>query len=91
MFFKKKGGRNIIAKKHTEGRGEIYARIGQDAEDGARGNDAEKIIREIGNLQTKNIQINKFYITEDKYVIYLRNGKYYFITYIKKGLEFPKK
>lgn len=88
MIFKKKGGRDIIAKKHPGGRGEIYARVGEKAEDKIKGDDALKIIETLKKMQ--NIKVNKFLITNEKHVIYLEKGKYYYITSIEKELEFPE-
>ena len=91
VFFKKKGGRNLIVKKHPSGRGEIYARVGESAEDKEKGEDAEKVLKVLEELLAKNVRINKFFITQDRHVIYLEKGKYYYIALLKKGLEFPEK
>jgi len=90
IIFKKKGGRGIIAKKHPSGRGELFARVGEKAEDKIKGDDALKIIEMLQKMQNKNKKATKFFITNEKHVIYLEKGKYYYITSIEKGLEFPE-
>ena len=89
FYFKRKGGRYVITKKHH--RGELYARIGEKAEDKTKGKDASKIIDKIKEMQGKGIQINKFFINKDGQVKYLEKGELRNIITIKKGLEFPEK
>jgi superfamily II DNA or RNA helicase len=89
FYFKQKGGRYLITKKHP--RGELYARIGEKAEDKTRGKDALKIIGKIQKMQGKGIKINKFSINKDGQVKYLEKGELRNIITIKKGLEFPEK
>jgi len=89
FYFKQKSGRNLITKKHP--RGELYARIGEKAEDKTKGKDASKIIDKIQKIQGKGIQINKFFINKDRQVKYLEKGELRNIIKIKKGLEFPEK
>ena len=89
FYFKQKGGRYVITKKHP--RGELYARIGEKAEDKTKGKDALKIIDKIQKMQGRDIQINKFFITIDGQVKYLEKGELRNIITIKKGLEFPEK
>ena len=89
FYFKQKGGRYVITKKHP--RGELYARIGEKAEDKTKGKDALKIIDKIQKMQGRGIQINKFFITIDGQVKYLEKGELRNIITIKKGLEFPEK
>ena len=89
FYFKQKGGRYLITKKHS--RGELYARIGEKAEDKTKGKNALKIIDKIHEMQGKGIKINKFFIDKDGQVKYLEKGELRNIITIKKGLEFPEK
>jgi len=89
FYFKQKSGQYLITKKHP--RGELYARIGEKAEDKTKGKDASKIIDKIQKMQGKGIQINKFFINKDGQVKYLEKGELRNIITIKKGLEFPEK
>ena len=89
FYFKQKGGQYLITKKHP--RGELYARIGEKAEDKTKGKNALKIIDKIQEMQGRGIQINKFFINKDGQVKYLEKGELRNIITIKKGLEFPEK
>lgn len=90
IYFRQRGGRSVIAKKHP--RGELFARSGDNAEDKIKGENALKIINAIKQMQGEGFYINKLLITkEDGHVIYLKEGKYHYLITIKEGLEFPVK
>jgi len=89
FYFKKRRGRYLITKKHSHG--ELYARIGEKAEDKTKGKNALKIIDKIQEMQGRGIQINKFIINKDGQAKYLEKGELRNIITIKKGLEFPEK
>ncbi len=87
IYFKQRGGEYVIAKKHF--RGELYSRIGNKAEDKAKGENSLKIINTVKQMQDEGFQINKLLITKEGHVIYLEGGKYHYVITIKEGLEFP--
>ena len=87
IYFRQRGGGSVIAKKHP--RGELYAKSGDKADDKTKGENALKIIKAIKQMQDEGLRINKLWITKGGHVIYLKEGKYYYVITIKEGLEFP--
>jgi len=87
-ILKEKNNTFVIAKKHK--RGELYARIGDKAEDEDKGKNAKKIIDTLITLRNNNIIVTKFSMTQEGHYIYLHDGKYYYIGTWPEGLEFAE-
>ncbi|HZJ77114.1 MAG TPA: hypothetical protein VFC70_05330, partial [Oscillospiraceae bacterium] len=86
LFFKQKHGRAVIARKSKKG--EQYARE-QNALDKDLGKNAANLINNLKQLHEQNKRITKFFLADNRYIIYLENGKYHHICKINNGLEFP--
>ena len=87
--FKQKSGRFVIAKKCRTG--EIFALIGEKAEDKVKGNNAAFLIETLKKMSEKGIHLNKLLLAKENHIVYLEQGNYYFVATIKEGLEFPGK
>lgn len=87
LQLKKIRGRWIIAKRVP--RGLVFARGGEDASDGNRGQEADKLIEAIQEIETREgIKIRRFKITVGVAVL-LHQGRYRFIGRLEHELEFP--
>ncbi|NMA04710.1 MAG: DEAD/DEAH box helicase [Clostridiales bacterium] len=86
LFFKQKHGRAVIARKNKKG--EQYARE-QNALNKDLGENATKLINNLKQLHEQNKRITKFFLADNRYIIYLEDGKYRHICKINNGLEFP--
>ena len=87
LLIKQRGGDYIIAKKHT--RGELYARLGDSADDEVKGNNALLLLEKMKLLRESGVQASRVFLTAKGHVVYLGQGQYYYITTIPEGLEFP--
>ena len=84
-----KGKRGGVLSKRVPG-GEVFARVGEKAEDAERGKDARNLIDAIHELMTQGMRVSKLEINEHNHVLNRVGGKLIFIAALKKGLEFPR-
>ena len=82
--FKRNG---VIVKKIKNG--EVYARVGDKAQDKNKGYEAEKLIKIIKELKNKGENVTRLELNELNHVLYIKNGEQYFIMALCHGLEFP--
>ncbi len=87
LLFKQVSGRIVLAKKQN--RNELYARFTERASSKEKGRNALKLLEKLNQSKRKGVSINKFYLTREGHAIYLDSGRYYYITTIPEGLEFP--
>lgn len=87
IFFKQSRGRLVIARKM--GRGEVFARQGEMANDERKGEEAKKLLDARKTLQEQGVEVSKALVTEDNCVVFAEKGKYRFLYRLTTGLEFP--
>jgi hypothetical protein len=87
LRFKKKGG-GVISKRVPGG--EVFARVGDKAEDPARGEDAVRLIEAIKQLHAQGETISHLEINAHNHVVHRAAGQLYFVHALAKGLEFPR-
>jgi len=87
LLIKQKGGGNVIARKHK--RGELFARLGDNANSKVKGKNASLLLEKIKLLRERGVHTSKVIMTSKGHLVYLDQGHYYYITTIPEGLEFP--
>jgi superfamily II DNA or RNA helicase len=85
-YRQRRGG--VIAKKIRNG--EAYARIGTDATDAARGEDARRLLDACRKLSAQELLGSKFEVNDQNDAICRTGGRTLFIAALKDGLEFPE-
>jgi superfamily II DNA or RNA helicase len=84
-FKQKTGGR--ISKKVRGG--EVFARLGEKAEDPVKGMDAVRLIAAIQGLQHAGKKMSRIGVNVAGHVVFRENGNLFFVCALEKGLEFP--
>lgn len=84
--FKKKSG-GVISKRVPGG--EVFARVGDRAEDPVRGEDAARLLNAIKQLHSMGREISQLEITPTNHVLHREEGQLHFVCALAKGLEFP--
>jgi superfamily II DNA or RNA helicase len=88
-FHLKRRTRGTIIAKKVKG-GEVFARVGQDATDPDRGEDAARLIQAAQEASSRDGEgIGKFYVNSLNHAFYFLKGQARFLCVIKKGFEFP--
>lgn len=85
-YRQRRGG--VIAKKIPNG--EAYARIGKDATDLARGEDARRLLDACKALSARGLLGSQFEVNEKNDAICRNAGRTLFIAALRVGLEFPE-
>jgi superfamily II DNA or RNA helicase len=85
-YRQKRGG--IITRKIANG--EAYARIGRDATNPEKGNDAEKLLASIQSLTSGGRTVTHLERTATGHILFREAGLLHFITVLTAGLEFPE-
>jgi superfamily II DNA or RNA helicase len=85
-YRQRRGG--VIAKKIRNG--EAYARVGTDATDPVRGDDARRLLEACRRLSTQELLGSQFEINDQNDAICRTGGRTLFIAALKQGLEFPE-
>ncbi len=86
--FKQKSG-GVISKRAPGG--EVFARIGDKAEDPRKGADAVRLVAAIKQLQKVGKKVTRIEINEARHVLYREAGQLFFICALQEGLEFPQR
>jgi hypothetical protein len=86
LRFKRKGG-GVISKRVPGG--ELFARVGERAEDSVRGEDAARLIAAIKELHALGQQISQLEVNAKNHVLHRAGGRLYFVCALTRGLEFP--
>ena len=84
--FKQKSG-GVISKKIPGG--EVFARIGDKAEDASKGADAMRLLAAIKDLQRVGKKVTRIEINDAQHVLFREAGQLYFICALQGELEFP--
>ncbi|PKK89038.1 MAG: hypothetical protein CVV64_16255 [Candidatus Wallbacteria bacterium HGW-Wallbacteria-1] len=85
-FSQKRGGE--IVKKVPSG--EVYARGLERADDPAKGENADTLLKNIKRIHGTGKKINKLIVTLQGHVLSKYEGKYIYIGNLTAGLEFPR-
>jgi superfamily II DNA or RNA helicase len=85
--FKQKSG-GVISKRVRGG--EVFARIGDKADDPGKGADALRLVGAIKELQKMGKKVNRIEINEALHVLYREAGQLFFICTLERGIEFPQ-
>jgi hypothetical protein len=86
LKFRQKGG-GVIAKKVANG--EVFARVGNRAENPEKGKDAELLLKALHEVNTNGYRVTKIEINELNDVLFRDKGKLLFLCRLTAGLEFP--
>lgn len=84
--YKQGQGGQIVEQIH---RGIRRASVGADARDAAKGEDAEKLLAAIRELAKSGESITNLVSTQERHILFRKEGKLRFIAVLSKGLEFP--
>lgn len=87
LRFKQKAG-GVISKKVRGG--EIFARVGDKAEDARKGADAARLVSAIKEMMKAGKKVNRIEINEARHALYREAGQLLFICALDEGLEFPR-
>lgn len=85
-YRKRRGG--VIAKRISNG--EAYARVGADATDPTRGEDARRLVEACRKLSAQDLLGSQFEINVKNDAVCRAGGRTLFIAALRKGLEFPE-
>ena len=85
-YRQRRGG--VIAKKIRNG--EAYARVGTDATDHVKGEDARRLLDACRKLSAQGLLGSQFEINDQHDAICRNGGRTLFIAALKEGLEFPE-
>ena len=85
-YRQRRGG--VIARKIPNG--EAYARVGADATDPIRGEDARRLLEACRKLSAQDLLGSQFEINANNDAICRTGGRVLFIATLKTGLEFPE-
>jgi len=85
-YRQRRGG--VIAKKIPNG--EAYARVGADATDPLRGDDARRLLDACRKLSAEGLLGSRFEINAQNDAICRNAGRALFLAALKAGLEFPE-
>ena len=86
LHYKQSRGNFVLARK--ESKGERYARIGNDASDPIKGQDALGLLKACADLKRIYPQFSKLLLTEANDAVYLKDGQYLYLYSLDSGLEF---
>lgn len=84
-FKRKRGG--VLACRVING--EVFARVGDKAEDPSMGADAVGLLESIRKLETHDMRVSTLDINERNHVLYRERGRLVFVFALARGLEFP--
>ena len=84
-FKKKRGG--VLSRRVKNG--EVYARVGDRADDPGMGADAGSLLDSIRKLQGQGRQVSTLELNERNHVLHREKGRLVFVYALKSGLEFP--
>lgn len=87
LRFKQKSG-GVISKRVRGG--EVFARIGEKAENACKGADAMRLVATIKELLKVGKRVGRIEINEARHVLYREGGQLLFISALQEGLEFPQ-
>jgi superfamily II DNA or RNA helicase len=87
LRFKQKAG-GVISKKVRGG--EVFARVGDKAEDAHKGADAARLLAAIKEMLRAGKKVSRIEINEARHVLYREAGQLLFICTLDEGLEFPR-
>ncbi len=85
-YSQKRGG--VIVKKIP--RGEVFALVGDEACNKAKGRDAETLLQVLKSVQAPGQAITHFEVDSRGDAVFRRDGRLWFLTTLKEGLEFPE-
>ena len=85
-YRQRRGG--VIAKRIRNG--EEYARVGTDATDQVRGEDARRLLEACRKLSARQLLGSQFEVNDRNDAICRTGGRTLFISALKQGLEFPE-
>jgi hypothetical protein len=85
-YRQRRGG--VIAKRISNG--EAYARVGADATDPTRGEDARRLVEACKKLSAQDLLGSQFEINVKNDAVCRAGGRTLFIAALRKGLEFPE-
>ena len=86
LRFKRKGG-GVISRRVRGG--EVYARMGEMAQDAACGEDAKRLVASVRALEVKGEHVSHLKLNEKRHVVHRVRGELFFVCALAKGLEFP--
>lgn len=81
--------RNGVISKKVPG-GEVFARVGSNAHDPDKGEDAFQLLNTIFQLMGQGKMISRLEINDKGHVLFREGGRLLFLRALKKGLEFPE-
>lgn len=84
--FTLKSGGSITKKVHG---GEVFARVGDRADDPAKGADAARLLAASQDQRKAGRQVSRLAINTALHVLFRESGQLYFLCALDKGLEFP--
>lgn len=85
-FKSKRGG--VISRRIPGG--EVFARVGSNAQDPEMGDDATCLVNAVRRATATGRTVSRLEINEINHVLFREGGKAYFICSLQKGLEFPE-
>lgn len=86
LRFKQKAG-GVISRKVRGG--EVFARVGDKAEDARKGADAARLVSAIKEMIKAGKKVGRIEINEARHALYREAGQLLFICALEEGLEFP--
>ena len=84
-FRQRRGG--VISIRIRDG--EAYARMGPDASDATKGEDARRLVEACKKLQNSGQFTSHFEINSMNDAVFHSRGKVFFLSHLRSGLEFP--
>ena len=84
-FRQRRGG--VLTRRVPNG--EVYARVGADAADRSKGEDARRLLAACRKLQTLGLLASQIEINETNDAICRTKGQRLFLSHLESGLEFP--
>jgi hypothetical protein len=85
-FRQRRGG--VISKRIPNG--EAYARVGSEAVDRVKGEDARRLVESCKRLQIHGLFNSQFEINDLNDAVFHSGGKVFFLSHLESGLEFPR-
>lgn len=86
-FGRKRGG---VIRRKVRG-GEVYARVGDAAQDPRAGADAERLLAAWREAAKAHPELTKFQINEHRHAVFREGGELRFLAALEVGLEFPER
>ena len=86
LRFKQKSG-GVISKRVPGG--EVFARVGDKANDPRKGADAARLLAALKKLHQNGRRVSRIDVNEAGHVTYRDSGQPFFVCVLVEGLEFP--